>query len=245
MKHIEILNICRSDDQTHDTFTHESLKFLSENGFKVELAPHFKDPKSRARLFVDTVARNDLDYSWIVRGGIETVYTLPFIDFSNLKINNTILGSSDFTHLALPITKLGSSVWYGPTARHLSSDMNSKEREIIFKQLEDGIDNNFLNIYNFTEKRVSTNNLVGGTLQILLNLIGTDYCPDLNGKNIYIEHHYIPGESVLEVKYWLNSLRLKTSIENVGSLLIGELIYADGETLADQKHQIDLIHEVF
>jgi len=39
-------------------------------------------------------------------------------------------------------------------------------------------------------------------------------------------------------------LRLKVDMNEIGSLLVGELIFMDGQEQAGQDVQIDLVHEV-
>jgi len=190
---IEVLNVCRSEPQANDGYVQKAIEFLSDGGFEAQILPDYQHPEERARLFVETVSRKDVDYTWIARGGIEAAYLLPHIDFLSLKVNNTLIEASDFTHLALPILKSGFPVLYGADARSLSLLLDESERKEIFRLLDEGIDNSHLDLLSINGRKLTTEALVGGTLQILLNLLGTQYCPDLRGRNLYVEHHYIPG----------------------------------------------------
>lgn len=208
---IEVVNLCRSEFDSNDVYFQQSIQALTDQGFELEVLPSFSSPESRAHQFEELASKKDIDFIWTARGGIETAYLLPHVDFNRISVENTFIGSSDFTHLAIPILSRGATVLYGSGIRDLSKNLTTDEIATLTQQLKQGVDNSGLPINLVNNKSVDTDHLVGGTLQILFNLMNTAYAPELNGKNVFVEHHYIPGEGHDEAKYWLNLIKLKPS----------------------------------
>jgi muramoyltetrapeptide carboxypeptidase len=123
-----------------------------------------------------------------VRGGYGTSRIIDRLNFSKfLDSPKWVIGFSDITVLLNQIFINNIQAIHGPVAMLLAQDKTTQDslKTILF-------DNKFSNHisapYNkLNQLGVAQGELVGGNLSVLVNLIGTDSFPNLNGKILFVE----------------------------------------------------------
>lgn len=179
------------------------------------------------------------DYIWVYKGGINAIDLLFKLDLKQLNIEVPIIGSSDFTHILMGLKKFGTyrKLLYGPNF----TEVNDVNFLSYLKKQDYTL--NLTSINNAADEYVP-GNIFGGNLQILLNMCGTEYFPNLNGVDLFIEHHYIK-ETYDSTSYWIKLLLYKLKSTNVKSVIFNNLTFnINTDELATKEKQIELIKEI-
>lgn len=238
---IAVINTSKSYSCLSEEPITRNIELLRSNNIEVTTIQEFQDPEDRAAVLLETLARTDLDYTWAAQGGIETIELLPHLEFVASKINNIMIGSSDFTHIASGLNNAGLPVYYGPNFKSIP------ERKLphILDLLENGVTNTHLKVTPLFGEFPSLEAVQGGTLMVILNLLGTYGLTSYRDRVLFMEHHYMDGEIYPVAKYWLTILKNKISQLQPKGLLFGKIKYTENGVEATEDKQKDLIREVF
>jgi muramoyltetrapeptide carboxypeptidase len=164
------------------------------------------------------------------RGGMTSNRLLNLIDFNLIKKNPKIfMGFSDITVLLNAIyKKTGLITFHGPNVEFgFSRGLKGKHNftlEYFKKALMTPCP-----IGNVPRRKIidvlkpgkATGALVGGNLEVLMTLIGTEYEPDWKSKILFWEEG---GRTTEEIDFWLTHLKLSKVFEKISGMVIGKLI---------------------
>ncbi len=216
------------------------IKILENQGFKVVLGRNIFKRHSDYMAGTDKQRADDLNKMFADKkikaifclvGGSSANRLLPLIDFNNIKKNPKIfVGFSDLTTLLTAIyTKTGLVTFHGPNitsgyrkeGTYISSPYTLR---ILLRLLTSPCP--FGKIPHKTEWQtlkkgsIVTGRLLGGNLEIFLNLAGTEFFPRLESSIFFWEE---TGEGIWDLDYLLNHLRLIKDFNKVKGMLIGKI----------------------
>ena len=172
---------------------------LESNGFTTRAHPQTFDrhhqsagtPDKKADAFHSLLMNDDIEAIMLAGGGNRTLHFLCEIDM-NIVIHNPkpVIGFSDCTALLGAVTgQTGIATIHGPTVTWLSRDLKDKDDQIksIVNMLM-GEDTSLpLEKARVLKPGKAKGPLYGGNLSLVMRMIGTKWCPDLDGAILYLE----------------------------------------------------------
>lgn len=225
------------------------VKFLEDFGFRVILGKNiFKwhgdymagTDKERAddlnRMFADKRIKG----VFCAAGGSSCNRLLPLIDFENIKKNPKIfVGFSDITTLLLAIyKKTGLVTFHGPNVINpsfLSKFSQKSLFEIITKNKAVGKIKKKEKWQVLKRGRGEARGVfLGGNLEIILNLAGTEYFPNFNNSILFWEEY---GEPVEDIDMMFQHLKLTGTMDKIKGMVIGSQKTLFGKS--EYKHPLE------
>ncbi|CAN5627891.1 LD-carboxypeptidase [soil metagenome] len=226
-------------EQGHVEYSFSRLKKL---GLKYKLGKHVFE--RRGDLAGRDEARvEDLHTIWAdpevkavipLRGGTGSVRLLPKIDFDLLARNPKILvGFSDITGLLIPIhQRTGLVTFHGPTLgnffeaeytyRHFKEALMGDQA---IGAIEDPPEPDFKPKYPpprmVLRSGKATGQLIGGSLTLIKQMLGTPFEVETAGKIFFIED---VGEEPHSVERMLVQLKLANKFQNAAAIIVGESV---------------------
>lgn len=163
------------------------------------------------------------------RGGMSSNRLLDLIDYRAIKKNPKVfMGLSDITVLLNAIhKKTGLVTFHGPAVEFGFSHGLKGRHNFTFEYFSKAvmmprpIGNvpRWKNIDILKQGKVN-GILVGGNLEVLMTLLGTEYEPNWKGKILFWEE---VGRTTEEIDFWLTHLRLSRVLEKISGIVIGKL----------------------
>jgi len=216
------------------------IKILENQGFKVVLGKNiFKrhgdymagTDKERAADLNKMFSDKKIKAIFCLVGGSSANRLLPLIDFNTIKKNPKIfVGFSDITTLLIAIyTKTGLVTFHGPNITsgyrkegvYLSNPYTLKN---LLKLLMDpcplGKMPQKTKWQALKGKNVTSGKLLGGNLEVFLNLSGTEFFPKLENSILFWEEL---EEGIHDIDFFLNHLRLIPDFNKIKGMLIGKI----------------------
>ena len=230
------------------------IEFLRQHGAHIIFGNHvfskYFNTTAYAQQRADDInrmyANDDIDIIVATDGGCRAIETLPFLDYELIKKHpKPICGFSDITHILLAINaRTGQTTFHGMDIingfgvpknpyKQLNIDWLNKilcERcDITLPQQSEPY---------VIKQGIGTGSAVGGWLQVLQNLYGTNLYPQ--HKDIILFFEAIDTE-LNAINLMLQSLRLKGMFENVRGMIIGKLTNCDEKEYFDCSPDFDSI----
>lgn len=163
------------------------------------------------------------------RGGMSSNRLLDLIDFNLIKKNPKVfMGLSDITVLLNAIyKKTGLVVFHGPNVEFgFSRGLKGKNNftleyfsKAVMKCGPIGEIPRWKTI-EILKPGYAKGLLIGGNLEVLMTLLGTQYEPDWSDKILFWEE---AGRTTEEIDFWLTHLRLCQVFEKIAGMVIGKL----------------------
>ncbi|MBN8588421.1 MAG: LD-carboxypeptidase [Rhodothermia bacterium] len=197
----------------------------------------------------EAIRRPDIKAIFSVRGGYGTPRLLPGIDYEAARKNPKILvGYSDITALHWALYQKAG--WQGLSG-HLVVEWGAEEdvltpaAEKPFWDLLSGHNPGVVigpagETLKPFRKGTAEGVLLGGNLMLITCLLGTPYCPNLEGAILFIED---VGEKPYSVDRMLMQLRLAGHLDKLGGVLIGG--FTDAEIPANSLGFDDVFNHYF
>lgn len=246
LKHGDTVGIISPSSFVMKSDIREGIKTLKSLGFKVCLSPHALKkrygyqagtPDERVSDFNQMFKDPEIRGIFCTTGGYSSMQILPDIDWDCIRKNPKVfVGYSDITVLLNAIhKKTGLVTFHGPLVEGFGKYMNGGNVYTI-----DSLENAVMKgkkgkLSSYTLWRTlkagkAIGSLVGGNLNILYSLIGTEYEPDFKGKILFIEEIDDTDESV---EHYLWRLRIAGIFQKIRGMIIGKfnkiyLIKRDG-----------------
>ncbi len=225
--------IAPSDSLLNKEAFKKGVKVLENFGFEVIFGKNlFKrhgdymagTDKERADGVNKMFADKSMKGIFCLAGGSSSNRLLPLIDFDNIKKNPKVfVGFSDITTLLLAIyKKTGLVTFHGPNVTNPAFLSNFSQKSL-FKIISEAkptgkvIQKSRWNTLK-AGKEV-TGNLIGGTLEMMVNLAGTEYLPDFNNSILFWEEY---GEPVEDIDMMFQHLRLTGALGKIKGMIIGK-----------------------
>jgi len=219
------------------------IKRLHKLGFMTKISKHAKGkyfyssgtPEERVSDLHELLADKEVKAILMTVGGDTANEILPLIDFDLVKQNpKIIMGMSDGTTLLAPITdKTGLITFYGPdliyTFGLLQKDTEEFDKQILncitgakteflpLNNLADDNDNKIDLAWKTFRNGIAEGQLIGGYLEIMVELIGSGWLEDLDNKVLYLESMENAATNHLRFQY----LKLMGVYDRINGLILG------------------------
>jgi muramoyltetrapeptide carboxypeptidase len=211
----------------------QGMEFLKREGFGVELAPHVLSSSlgysATAREKADDInaffAAPQVNAIICSQGGFNSNGALPYIDYSLIKANPKVfLGISDITALLNGIyTKTGMITFHGNDVMWgFGRDYTDYDRTEFLDRLVEGKTGLIQKHKKWICIRpgLAEGELIGGNLQTLIKLVGTEYFPDLEGAILFLEE-YGEESTVTSVSGSFHQLKQIGCFEKISGMWLG------------------------
>ena len=201
--------------------------FFKKEGFDVKFMPHVFDQdrylagsdEDRAQDLNEALTDKTTDFVVALRGGYGSPRILDMLDYKAIKkANKKLFGFSDITALQLALYKKSKMVSYsGFNADCAVKGVGPLLKETFFKAVNDEplIVENLLTV----KKGVAKGTVIGGTLTMLVSLMGTKYMPSLKKSLLVVEEVH---ESPYRIDRMLNQLRLGGHLDDLAGVILSE-----------------------
>ena len=163
-------------------------------------------------------------------GGFNSNQLLDLIDYDTVRKNPKVfMGFSDITVLLNAIhKKTGLIVFHGQNVEFGFSRGFSGKNKYTFKYFSAatmavrpiGLIKNWRGPIDILKKGKASGNLIGGNLEVLMTLIGTEYEPDWRNKILFWEEYQATNE---DIDFYLTHLRLCGALSKISGMVVGKL----------------------
>lgn len=229
MKTIGLFN---PSSPSYDPINMDALKnWFEQKGFQIKESPNLFSYErflsgtdtERANDVMALFTDKDVDILCALKGGYGSARILDLIDFDMISKNKkTLMGFSDTTALQLALwAKCGLKSWTGLSPRRDIAKTTPTD-----KMLEKSFDvcmkggSMSLNLQTLTPYHPDVNGtLVGGTLSLVCELIGTPYQPDFSNCLLFLEDVM---EEPYKIDRMLTQLRLAGIFDKVNGVIFGD-----------------------
>ena len=229
MKTIGLFN---PSSPSYDPINMDALKnWFEQKGFQIKESPNLFSYErflsgtdiERANDVMALFTDKDVDILCALKGGYGSARILDLLDFDMVSKNKKpLMGFSDTTALQLALwAKCGLKSWTG-----LSPRRDIAKNTSIDKMLEKSFDvcmkggSMSLNLQTLTPYHPDVNGtLVGGTLSLVSELIGTSYQPDFTDCLLFLEDVM---EEPYKIDRMLTQLRLAGIFDKVNGVIFGD-----------------------
>jgi len=188
----------------------KDLEFLVEN--KIDYVDYCFNYDKKSDLlagFNKALANPEIDLIWFVCGGNKTIKFLDNVNWNAVKKAGKIYaGASDFTHFSFKAVQNGQTCYYGTSLQEIKKyHPMAKSRKYLVDFLQTGkIEKyNHINLYK-TVNNLDNEKIVGGH-SFLTTFMLSETKIGLKDRFLLIEHHYIPGESLEDLEYFIDQLK--------------------------------------
>jgi len=235
-KKIALVNLAEYSDIRDFSSYKEDINFLNKHAIP------FKDFASGRNThdlliegFAQAIADPEVSVVWFTNGGSKFIEFLNDFDWDKIKNSGKIfLGFSDFTHFSILANQKSIQTYYGLSLRKITEYYSeSKQSEIASTLLNLIYAGNQADTYKIQPLEKS---ITGGHLTVSTFMLSS-FNIDLTGKALFIEYHYIPGETIDDLIYFVNQLcvLLREKGNSPQSFLLGRSMLFAEEGLVDSS----------
>ncbi len=241
----------------------KAIDILENFGFRVVLGDNIYKwhsdymagtDKERAHDLNKMFADRDVKAIFCLAGGSSSNRILPLIDFDNIRKNPKIfIGMSDVTTLLTAIfAKTGLVTFHGPNilSNHTKKGNLALSKryttEILFGLITCG--RSFGKIPQKTQwqtlksGKTIVGRLLGGNLEVFLNLSGTGFFPSLKNSIIFWEEL---DEDPCDLDFFLTHLRLLPNAYGIKGMVVGKLLRCRDRDYKNELKVEQVLIEVF
>ncbi len=201
--------------------------FFQKEGFGVKFMPHVFDQErylagsdeARAQDLNAALTDKTTDFVVALRGGYGSPRILDMLDYKAIKkANKKLFGFSDITALQLALYKKNKMISYSG----FNADCAVKGVEPLLKEtFLKAVNDEPLIVENLStvKKGVAKGTVIGGTLTMLVSLMGTKYMPSLKKALLVVEEVH---ESPYRIDRMLNQLRLGGHLDDLAGVILSK-----------------------
>lgn len=208
---------------------------------------HADTPEARAAELMELALDPSIDALLAVRGGVGSLGILPFLDYPRLREARTcLIGMSDITALALAlVARSDLPSFAAPMPSQLGRGVPlftiRHWRESLGGTASDGpIDLPKGAILRSLTPGVAEGPLLPCNLSLLVSLLGTSYCPSLDGVLLLLED---VDETPLSIDRMLSRLRLTGACERLAGVVLGQFTRCGPRDAGQFDHTPRLLEE--
>ena len=235
---IALVNLCSISNIANWASYQDDISFLKSTNIGFFDYASGRSTKSELlKGFYEALNNEEVSVIWFVSGGTALIQYLPELDWSLIKSSGKkFIGLSDFTHFALLASNVGVTCYYGLALKKVTKYYSIEQRERISNFLQHVITNKDSDLVYIENKKIT-----GGHLSTAQYII-SNYNIGLHDKVLFLEYHYIPGESWEEFEYYIHQLCLSLKIRGdmPAEILLGHsvLFKEDGSEI-----EVNLIND--
>ncbi len=228
---IALVNLTKIADYATESSYQADMDFLNENNISyVDYCSGRSDFENLLKGFHDALENPEVDIIWFVQGGTSLIKFIPSINWSLVeKTKKKYLGISDFTHFSSKAIDLGSECYYGGSLAKITKYWKTKEdRQHIVDFIKSGMCNmRAQQIFPSTKESDFLGESILGGHMIISTFMMSQSQPKLNNSFLFLEHHYIPGESLLDLEFWLDQVKYLIKDNQPKGFILGHSILFD------------------
>ncbi len=245
---IGLVNLCSNTDIAHWSSYEKDFGFLNENNIAYkDFASGKSGNKDLFEGFKEAISDPEVSLIWFVSGGIKMIEHLDNINWQTIENSQkTFIGLSDFTHFSLIAGNHNVSCYYGLALKNITKYYTTIQQKEIASFLKTAIHGEKSGLVYENENIITGGHL--GTTIFMLNSFNID----ISEKTLFIEHHYIPGETLEDLKYYIHQLCITLINKNISptSFLLGHsMLFKQDNTPMDftliNKSVKDVLKEYF
>jgi muramoyltetrapeptide carboxypeptidase len=223
--------------------------FRTKVGAVASSRPNFNSPflrlEQRASELLGMLYDTEVDAIWCMDGGAGASYLLPILAEAYDKkpwAKKAVLGFSDITFLLMYFTKLGHPCFLAPNVACESDHDEEELRRAVTTLVDQPSTLNLACPAEILQPGRAEGTFIGGTLSVLANMIGTDYCPSFDGSVLFLEEHGANAPGEREYLLWerLQGVELSNRWKGVSAFVVGEI-----ETGGPYSTEEDLFPDVW
>ncbi|SHK06363.1 S66 peptidase family protein [Rhodothermus profundi] len=204
------------------------------------------DDQMRAKELNHYLQRTDIRAIFCARGGYGCLRLLPLLDYeAATRTPKLLIGYSDITALHLALLRRAHVP--GLSGPMVATDwpLLDRETEQRFWEMAQGAAPHPLSFVGNASPHVlrpgeAEGLLIGGTLSVLVRLIGTPYLPDLNGAILFLED---VGEAPYRIDGMLAQLHLAGVLDRLAGLILGYFTECAPAASAPSLTLQDVLHD--
>ncbi|MGM0556377.1 MAG: S66 peptidase family protein [Myxococcota bacterium] len=180
----------------------------------------------------------DIDAVVFSRGGYGSMRLLERLDVQGLREHpKLIVGFSDITAIQLWLATEGITSLHGPVIK--SFRLHDDDPFASLDALRDAMTGRRADGFRIEGMDTvvpgrARGRIFGGNLSLLASMVGTPYCPDLNGSLLFLEDI---GEEDYRLDRMLTALRLSAKAHSPAAILLGDFTECGGAYFDDQTIQ--------
>lgn len=221
---IALVNLCKIEDVSLNPSFKNDLAFLSEN--KIEYVDYVSRKKTATELldgFHDALKDNSVEVVWFTQGGSTLINFIDLIDWELVvSSGKKFVGLSDFTHFSAIAVSKGVQCYYGLALKNIKK-YYSGEKILHVSNFLKSISKQGISLTDNNYYSVADTKITGGHLTSFIFMVDR-YNINLKEKALFIEHHYIPGETFDDLAYYIDQLILIIKENPPKSIILGHTI---------------------
>jgi len=207
MNKIALVNLCSYEDISKWSTYDQDIAYLNDNNIPfVDYASGFDKKEDLLKKFYEALMDKNVSVIWFVNGGTRLIEYTNVLDWETIKNSNKVfIGLSDFTHFAILAANLNIPCYYGIALKKITKYFSIEKRNQIASFLISIANNNdtkLENVFSLEKEKI-----IGGHLGITLFMLN-NFSINLQNKTLFLEHHYLLGETLTDLEYYLHQLSL-------------------------------------
>jgi muramoyltetrapeptide carboxypeptidase LdcA involved in peptidoglycan recycling len=227
---IGLVNLAKFKKYKNTPNYKDDISFLKENSLDfVDYCSSYDKEKDLLQGFYSALKNPEIGIVWFVCGGEKLIKFLDKIDWKLVKKSNkAFIGTSDFTHFAFKVAEINQPAYYGNGLKNIKLYHSTKKsRQYMVDFLRTGKVNKY-KYRNLFKKVDNLNNekIVGGHLLISTFMLG-ELKINLSNRYLFIEHHYIPGEKLIDLEFFFDQLKMRIKHNKPKGFILGHTILYD------------------
>jgi muramoyltetrapeptide carboxypeptidase len=196
--------------------------------------PNYNSPfnrlEERAEELVGMLRDDSIDAVWCLDGGAGASYLLPILKQEYEREPwpaKPVIGWSDITFLLMYLVKLGHKCF---VAKHVACE--NEEHDVSVRNAVVQLQRILGSSYYHVDYPIETLRdgeaeglCLGGTISVLTNMMGTEYCPSFDGSLVFFEEHGTNAPGEREYLLWdkIQGIQLGGYWKNVAGFVVGEV----------------------
>jgi muramoyltetrapeptide carboxypeptidase len=182
------------------------------------------DDSCRLQALNAAIADPELRAVILARGGYGLTRILAGVDWTALRAHaKPIVGYSDATALLALCARVRVTAVHGPMVNDFA-DLDVRDRDSLFNLLENPEPGEICTHLTTLVGGVAEGSLLGGNLEVLTRLLGTDLQPNLDGAVLFLEDI---GERPYRVDRALTHLEMAGALAGLAGVVVGDFTDCD------------------
>lgn len=229
---IALVNLSKFEDFSQRPEFADGKALMERNG--IELLDYVSGRSSMDELLdgFHQALKSDASLVLFACGGIKMIECLDHIDWKQVgESGKGFIGLSDFAHFSWKAVAAGAKCYYGLALKDFVKYYKTPEQQrnglhLLTTGEAEAIKPTLL--YGEDTIDFAGTKIMGGHSMISL-LMHKEATIDLSDRVLFVEHHYVPGESPDELRYWSHAIFRSFQSNKPKAMLLGHSLLYDAE----------------